>query len=584
MSVVTRYAPSPTGPQHIGGIRTALYCYLFTQNMGGKMILRIEDTDQERFVPGAEEFIREACEWLGITFDEGVHLGGPHGPYRQSERTEIYRKYADQLVKDGKAYLAFDTVEEIDAMRERMMAAGNKGPQYNFVTRGQMKNSLTLSEAEVQELLDQGVPYVVRLKVPKKEDIRFEDLVRGSVVIHSSHVDDKVLMKSDGYPTYHLANVVDDHLMGVTNVIRGEEWLPSTPLHVLLYRAFGWEDTMPQFSHLPLLLKPDVNVVISNKKIKKEMMGELPDLFFTAHPEVAAGFRSKAADFLQKAFRDRTSFVKWVKEDEKDTPELANFKSWLHGLFFGKLSKRDGDLHGFPVFPIEWTDPKTGDKLEGFREMGYLPEAFLNYLALLGWHPGTDEEIMSLDEMIAAFSLDRVHKGGAKFDLEKLNHFNQIYLRKEDPQKRLVQLKADLEAAGVPVPDSDAYLLGVIELVKERITFPREFVTWAPYFYAAPREFEDHFVSKMWKSEGVALLETLTQRFTEIGSWNAGDLETLFKSFLEEQGVGFGLLMSPLRLALTGLNYGPGAFEIMELIGKEESLSRIHYAFEKLGK
>lgn len=548
------------------------------------MILRIEDTDRERFVPGAEEFIRESMEWLDIDFTQGVHLGGPNAPYRQSERSETYRKYADQLVAEGKAYLAFDTVEEIDAMRERMIAAGNKGPQYNFQTRGQMKNSLTLSEDEVKALIDAGVAYVVRLKVPKKEDIRFQDLVRESVVIHSSHVDDKVLLKSDGFPTYHLANVVDDHLMGVTHVIRGEEWLPSTPLHVLLYRAFGWEDTMPQFAHLPLLLKPDVNVVIRNKGLKKQMVAKLPDLFFSAHPEVDAKFRSKAADFLPKALRDRDSFVKLVKENEKDVPEMAAFKAWLHSLFFGKLSKRDGDLHGFPVFPIEWTDPKSGDVLQGFREMGYLPEAFLNYIALLGWHPGTEDEIMDREAMIEGFSLERVHKGGAKFDLDKLNHFNQIYLRKEDPNHRLPLLKADLEAAGIPVPADDEYLKRVIELVKERITFPREFVTWAPYFFQAPTTYDEVQVQKKWKPEAVALLVELTERFKNTEDWSAEPLEALFKGFLEEKEVGFGMAMSPLRLALTGLGFGPGAFDIMELIGREESLSRIDAALTTLGQ
>ncbi|MDQ4142029.1 MAG: glutamate--tRNA ligase, partial [Bacteroidota bacterium] len=361
--VRVRFAPSPTGPLHIGGVRTALYNYLFAKKMGGKMLLRIEDTDQNRFVPGAEDYIFESLAWCGIQLDESPLNGGPHAPYRQSERKPIYMQYAMQLIEAGHAYYAFDTAEELDAMRERLKAAKVTTPQYNAITRNTMKNSLTLPEDEVKRRLESGEPYVIRLKVPRKEEIRLKDLIRGWVVVHSSAIDDKVLMKSDGMPTYHLANIVDDHLMEITHVIRGEEWLPSAPLHVLLYRYLGWESTMPEFAHLPLLLKPDGN---------------------------------------------------------------------------GKLSKRDGDKLGFPVFPLQWTDPFTGEKSSGYRESGYLPEAFVNFLAFLGWNPGTQQELFTMEELAEAFTIDRIGKSGTRFDINKARWYNEQYLRAK-PDEELAQ-------------------------------------------------------------------------------------------------------------------------------------------------
>jgi glutamyl-tRNA synthetase len=389
--VRVRFAPSPTGPLHIGGVRTALYNFLFAKKNHGKMILRIEDTDQSRFVPGAEEYIKEALDWCNIEIDEGPDQGGPYGPYRQSERRSIYKTYAQQLLDEGHAYYAFDTSEELDEMRERLKAARVASPQYNSITRMQMKNSLTLPEDEVQEKLKKGEPYVIRLKVPRKEEIRLNDQVRGWVMVHSTAIDDKVLMKSDGMPTYHLANVVDDHLMKVTHVIRGEEWLPSAPLHVLLYRYLGWEDTMPVFAHLPLLLKPDGN---------------------------------------------------------------------------GKLSKRDGDKMGFPVFPLEWNDPENAQKSMGFREEGYLPEALVNFLSLLGWNPGTNQELFSPEELIEAFSLERIGKAGTKFDIDKAKWFNQEYLKHYPKEELGEYIRQSAEAESITVDSKLAAT--VAEEMKQR--------------------------------------------------------------------------------------------------------------------
>ncbi|MBY0424034.1 MAG: glutamate--tRNA ligase, partial [Cytophagales bacterium] len=402
--VRVRFAPSPTGPLHIGGVRTALYNYLFARKMGGKMLLRIEDTDQNRFVPGAEEYIKQSLEWCGITIDEGPWSGGPHAPYRQSERKPMYMQYAMQLVEAGHAYYAFDTAEELDAMRERLAAAKVPNPQYNSITRATMKNSLTLPEDEWKAKLANGDPYVIRLKVPRKEEVRFHDEVRGWVLVHSSAIDDKVLMKSDGMPTYHLANVVDDHLMEISHVIRGEEWLPSAPLHVLLYKFFGWESTMPKFAHLPLLLKPDGN---------------------------------------------------------------------------GKLSKRDADLQGFPVFPLEWT-PESGEIARGFREDGYLPEAMVNFLAFLGWNPGTTQEIFSMQELIDAFTLEKIGKAGAKFDIQKAKWFNQHYLREKSGKELGEYLLNDLTQQGIVTTLEKAEKIS--GLLKERIVFAKEMLKESQYF------------------------------------------------------------------------------------------------------
>ncbi len=497
MKVVTRYAPSPTGPQHIGGLRTALYGFLFAKQNGGEFILRIEDTDQNRFVPGAEEFIIEACNWAGITFTQGVHIGGPHTPYRQSERKEMYKKYTDLLLQKGEAYYAFDTPEEIEEMKEKLAASGIKSPQYNYITRATMKNSLTLPEEEVKRRLDAGEPYVIRLKVPRKEEVRFEDLIRGWVNIHTSHVDDKVLLKSDGMPTYHLANVVDDHEMQVTHVIRGEEWLPSTPLHVLLYRAFGWEDTMPKFSHLPLLLNPDNS----------------------------------------------------------------------------KMSKRNADKFGIYILPLNWKDEASGETWQGYREAGYLPDAFINFLALMGWNQGNDVEIMSMDEMIKLFSLDRVNKSGAKFDMEKLKHFNQLYIRNKSDEELLTLAKPFFDTAGKS-NHSHAYLTKVISLLKDRVTFVREFEELSDYFYNPPKVYDETLKAKAWNQESAALLLGLEKIWQTQTDWNNTALEQSFKSFLEAQAQKPGKLLPAIRLALTGTAFGPGVFDIAEMIGKENVVSR----------
>src|SRR5688572_17932487 len=396
--VRVRFAPSPTGALHIGGVRTALYNYLLARKLNGTMILRIEDTDQNRFVPGAEEYIRKSLEWVGIKIDEGVGIGGPHAPYRQSERKEIYRQYAQQLIDSGSAYYAFDTEPELEAMRERLKAAGVAIQQYNSITRMEMRNSLTLKPEEVKALIESGYPYVIRLKVPRKEEVRLNDLIRGWVMVHSSQIDDKVLMKSDGMPTYHLANVVDDYLMKISHVIRGEEWLPSAPLHVLLYKYFGWEDVMPQFAHLPLLLKPDGN---------------------------------------------------------------------------GKLSKRDADQLGFPIFPLTWTDPNSKEVAVGYREAGYLPDALINFLAFLGWNPGTTQELFSMDQLIEAFQIERINKAGAKFDFHKAQWFNQQYLKSKSDNELAQFLLQSLKKENISCPEDKAVKIAAI--MKERVTFPKDF-------------------------------------------------------------------------------------------------------------
>ncbi|MEM6262839.1 MAG: glutamate--tRNA ligase [Bacteroidota bacterium] len=503
--VVLRFAPSPTGPLHIGGVRTAWFNYLFAKKYNGTLILRIEDTDQTRFVPGAEAYIKESLEWAGIQFDEGVDEGGPNGPYRQSERQHLYRQYADQLVAEGKAYLAFDTPEEIEAMRENLKAKGHKMPTYNYVTRNSMSNSLTLAKEEVEAKVAAGVPYVIRMRIPRKEEIRFHDQVRQWVVVHSNQLDDKVLLKSDGLPTYHLANVVDDHLMGITHVIRGEEWLPSTPLHVLLYRAFGWEDQMPTFAHLPLILKPEGK---------------------------------------------------------------------------GKLSKRDGDKYGFPVFPIDWKSEISDEMATGFRESGYLPEALTNFLALLGWSPGNDEELMTTERMIEAFSLDRIQKGGASFNIDKLKSFNQAYLRNTADEDFLPVVRKNLEDKSGEW--TDAFLLQAISIMKERVQFPQDLVHAAPFLYEKPTTFDQKMHRKRWKPEGKEYLRGLLEKWDELTSWESPELESTFDTFITDNEIGKGKVLAPLRLALTGAPSGPGVFDIAALIGKEDTFHRIKYAIENL--
>ncbi|WKN45898.1 glutamate--tRNA ligase [Tunicatimonas pelagia] len=505
--VRVRFAPSPTGPLHIGGVRTALYNYLFAKQYEGTFILRIEDTDQTRFVPGAEEYIREALSWCGIPPDEGVVAGGEYAPYRQSERKEVYQKYAQQLLDGGFAYYAFDTSEELNEMRERLQAEG-KNAQYDATSRMSMKNSLTLSEGEIKEHLNSGAPYVVRVKTPEDEDIRLNDLVRGDVTVHSSTLDDKVLLKSDGLPTYHLANVVDDYLMKISHVIRGEEWLPSAPLHVLLYHYLGWEEKMPQFAHLPLLMNPDGK---------------------------------------------------------------------------GKLSKRSGDRFGFPVYPFDWKSPESDEVSPGFREAGYLPEATVNFLALLGWHPGNEEELFSLEELVQAFGLDRVSKAGAKFDIEKAKWFNQQYL-KEMPDSALAEyLLKDLSENGIESsPEKAEQVCG---LMKERVTFPQEIWSTARYFYQPPEQYDEKMVRKKWKPEASDALLAYTKILEKSdGRLSAESAKEQLQKLLEDRQVGLGKVMPALRLALTGQGGGPDLMSTMEVLGRNDVISRIRKAVDHLDR
>lgn len=496
--VRVRFAPSPTGPLHIGGVRTALYNYLFARQTGGQMLLRIEDTDQNRFVPGAEDYILEALRWVGIQIDEGVGAGGPHAPYRQSERKAMYRQYAEQLIAADKAYYAFDTSEELDAMRQQFEGQGSAF-QYNALTRIRLNNSLTLSAEDTQAKLEAGVPYVVRLKVPAKEEIRLNDLIRGWVVVHSSQIDDKVLLKADGMPTYHLANVVDDHLMQISHVIRGEEWLPSAPLHVLLYKYLGWEDTMPAFAHLPLLLKPDGN---------------------------------------------------------------------------GKLSKRDADLGGFPIFPLQWTDPFNGTVAKGFREDGYLPDAAVNFLAFLGWNPGTEQELFSMDELIQAFSLERISKHGAKFDINKAKWFNQQYLKHTPDETLAQQYLADVE----PVK-----AVKIVHLLKERVTFPQEIRTEAAFLFEAPTTYDQAVVASKWNAEVSAVIAAYRDKLPSVQDFDAEQAKHTLHSLTEKLGVKMGKVMQPLRVALTGVGAGPDLMLSMEIMGKDEAMARLSKAIETLG-
>lgn len=495
--VRVRFAPSPTGPLHIGGVRTALYNYLFARQHGGDLIFRIEDTDSTRFVPGAEEYIQESFRWLGITFDEGVGIGGDYGPYRQSERRDIYRKYVHQLLDNGKAYIAFDTPEELDAKR-----AAVDNFQYDASTRQQMRNSLSLPAEETQALLDAGHQYVVRFLVEPGRDVVVHDIIRGDVHINSSILDDKVLYKSaDDLPTYHLANIVDDHLMEVTHVIRGEEWLPSAPLHVLLYEAFGWQDTMPAFAHLPLLLKPIGN---------------------------------------------------------------------------GKLSKRDGDKLGFPVFPLEWHDPKSGDVSSGYRESGYLPEAVINFLALLGWNPGDDTEVMSMDELISKFSFKHCSKAGAKFAFEKGKWFNHTYLQNLD-DKRLAELfKPVLEAHGVNAANfTDDYIARAVSLVKSRINFVSDLWENARFFFADPTEYDPKAVKKRWSEAMPATMEELAKLLEAQNDFSASALEPVVMKWIEDNGLHLGNVMNAFRLCVVGECKGPHMFDITELLGRDKTIERL---------
>lgn len=500
--VRVRFAPSPTGPLHIGGVRTALYNYIFAQRFGGEMILRIEDTDSRRFVPGAEEYINESLEWLGIKIDEGVRQGGAYGPYKQSERREIYRQYVDQLLDSDKAYIAFDTPEELEKARQEI-----PNFQYDASTRGKMRNSLTLPAEEVKRLIDSGEQYVVRFKIEPDQEVVVNDLIRGRVVVNSSTLDDKVLYKSaDSLPTYHLANIVDDHLMEISHVIRGEEWLPSAPLHVLIYKAFGWEDTAPQFVHLPLLLKPVGN---------------------------------------------------------------------------GKLSKRDGDKLGFPVFPLEWHDPTSGEISSGYREKGYLPEAVVNFLALLGWNPGDNSEVMTINELIDKFSFEHCSKSGAKFDYQKGIWFNHEYLQKKDNAQLATLFKPILRSRGIE-GFTDEYIASALGMVKGRANLIPDLWDQADFFFKAPEAYAEKDVKKRWSAETPAIMEELIGVLESIDDMTSANAEKITLDWIASKGYHLGNVMNAFRLAVVGACRGPHMFDITELMPKDEVVSRIRRAVETI--
>jgi len=498
--VRVRFAPSPTGGLHLGGVRTVLFNYLFARKHGGDFILRIEDTDQSRYVEGAEQYILDCLAWCGLNPDEGPENGGPYAPYRQSERKENYRKYAEQLVNDGHAYYAFDTTSELDEQRQKF-----PNFRYGHENRSVLRNSLNLSDAETQTLLDQRVPHVIRIKVPTDETIHFYDMIRGDVSFETNLVDDKVLLKADGMPTYHLAVVVDDYLMKISHAFRGEEWLPSAPVHILLWEYLGWKADMPHWVHLPLILKPDGN---------------------------------------------------------------------------GKLSKRDGDRLGFPVYAMNWKDPKSGEITRGFREMGYLPEAFVNMLALLGWNDGTEQEIFSMDELIEKFSIERVSKAGAKFDFEKAKWFNHEYIKKSQVSSIKNQVLEILKAKEILILDND-YFDKVLEIVKERLTFLQDFWEQASFFFIQPTFYDLNAVKPKWTDAKTEYFNELIKTWEGINNsdaWEAVNLEAGFKNLAEEKGIKPGELMLPFRVMLVGGKFGPGVFDIAVLLGKEETVRRIHKA------
>lgn len=504
--VRVRFAPSPTGPLHIGGVRTALYNYLFAKKHGGDFILRIEDTDRTRFVEGAEDYIIESFKWLGLSFDEGQGIGGDFGPYKQSERKPIYKQYALELVDKGWAYYAFDTPEELEAKRKQAEAE-KKTFQYDCTTREGLRNSLSLSKQETERLLSSGEPYVIRFRFPKDELIEFDDLIRGHVKMNSSLLDDKVLYKSDGMPTYHLANIVDDHLMQISHVIRGEEWLPSCPLHVMLYRAFGWEATMPEFAHLPLLLKPEGS---------------------------------------------------------------------------GKLSKRDGDRLGFPVFPLQWKDPKTGEISSGYRESGYLPQAVVNMLALLGWNSGTEQEIFTLEELISKFSIERISKHGARFDLEKAKWFNHQYLQAADNHTLAEEFLCDLKQRGIE--SNIDYVERVVGLIKERCSFAKELWDNGDYFFVAPKDYAEKALKKRWKEgtgERLTAIVACLEEIEDSKEW-AEQAEEFLMNYIKENELNMGQIMNSIRLSIVGDTRGCGMVDVFAVLGKQEALRRIKVAIEKI--
>jgi glutamyl-tRNA synthetase len=498
-----RFAPSPTGPLHIGGVRTALYNFLFARNQKGKLVLRIEDTDQNRYVQGTEQYILESLAWCGIVFDEGVREGGPYGPYRQSERKEIYRKFADQLVQSGNAYYAFDSEDELESLRNRLEVEKAPNTSYSAFCREKMRNSLTLNDTEVKRLISSGAEYVIRFKMPANEQIIFHDLIRGEISVNTSTLDDKILFKPDGMPTYHLANIVDDHLMKITHVIRGEEWLPSLALHVLLYRAFGWEK--PQFAHLPLLLKPDGK---------------------------------------------------------------------------GKLSKRDGDRMGFPVFPVEWKNPETGEVASGYREAGYFPEAFNNMLALLGWNPGTEQELFSMNELIDTFSIERVGKSGSRFDPVKARWFNHQYLLRRSNEELAELFQPYLAERGIEA--SSRYVSQVIDTVKERVDFVSDIWDQAWFFFTAPEQYDHKMVLKYWNPDSSGILSIFAAELANIEPFTGSTIHDFIDEFLKKKKTGMGQFMPLLRLSLVGSAMGPGVTGIMEIIGRAESVERIKLAIQSI--
>ena len=500
--VRVRFAPSPTGPLHIGGVRTALYNYLFAKKHKGTFILRIEDTDQKRFVEGAEEYINQSLEWLGINIDEGVVQGGPLGPYKQSERMDKYAVYAQQLIKDGYAYYAFDTPEELNEMRSKLEAS-NMSAKYDATSRMSMKNSLTLSEDEVKERLNRGDAYTIRIKLPRNEEIRFHDVIRGWIVFNSSQLDDKVLLKEDGLPTYHLANIVDDHLMEISHVIRGEEWLPSAPLHVMLYRYLGWENTMPKFAHLPLILKPDGK---------------------------------------------------------------------------GKLSKRDGDRLGFPVFQIKWTSPE-GEVSSGYRESGYLSEAVVNMLSMLGWHPSDNQELFTLEELVEAFELERVSKSGAKFDMDKSKWFNHQFIMKASSDELKGMIEDQLTS--IHTQRGDDYLNRVIDLLREKVTFPIELLSVGQYFFDLPSSYDDKVLRKKWNEEVSNHMNQFIDGLVDSKYSKAAQIEEHLNNYAEQNEIGKGKLMQPLRWVVSGQAGGPPIFDMLELIGIDEIKRRMDVVNEK---
>ncbi|HXS35152.1 MAG TPA: glutamate--tRNA ligase [Flavipsychrobacter sp.] len=503
--VRVRFAPSPTGGLHLGGVRTVLYNYLFARQHGGDFVLRIEDTDQNRFVEGAEEYIVNCLKWCDLEPDESPEKGGAYGPYRQSERKHLYYEYAQKLIDAGYAYYAFDTTEELEKMRHDLRSDENPNPQYDHQTRTHMRNSLSLRPEEVVSLLNKNTPYVVRIKMPQNMTVKFTDMIRGEISFDTNIVDDKVLLKADGFPTYHLAVVVDDYLMKITHSFRGEEWLPSAPVHLLLWEYLGWKDQMPQWAHLPLILKPDGN---------------------------------------------------------------------------GKLSKRDGDRLGFPVFAMDWTDPKTNETTHGFREIGFLPDAFVNMLALLGWNDGTGQEIFSIEELIKKFSIERVHKSGAKFDYEKAKWFNHQYIQHKDTDTLVAYAKPFIEEKGVTTDDK--YLSQIVTAIKDRCTLLSDFWSQGSFFFIAPENIDLAAIKDKWNEQKKTFFETWVKDLDSITEWTHATLEQRFNDLLLQQGLKKGDALLPLRIMLVGGKYGPGVFLIAEIIGKKETTERINRILSQL--